>query len=78
MILFLEIGFNTMKDTCLIEHGTVHGDMFFFVVVFCCFVNGVKGTSITQIGFISSKVFQREMQNTKKRYKRIDYLLLTK
>ena len=27
---FSEIGFNTMKDKCLIEYGTVHGDMFFF------------------------------------------------
>ena len=52
-----------MKDTCLIEYGTVHGDM-----LFVFFVNGVKGTSITQIG-------DAEYQ---KRYKRIDYLLLTK
>ena len=29
-------------------------------------VNGVKGTSISQIGFISSKVVLREMQSTKK------------
>ena len=27
---------------------------------------GCQGTSITQIGFISSKVLPREMQNTKK------------
>ena len=42
------------------------------IKICCCFfgvggaVNGVKGTSITQIGFISWKVVPREMQSTKK------------
>ena len=60
-----------MKDTCLIEYGTVHGDMF-FCFVFCCFVNGSKRYIYhsDRLHFVES-LPERDAEYQKK-YKRID------